>query len=498
MKRFLRELKRRRVYPVAIAYTAVAWAVLQVADVLLPTFNAPDWVMQVFTILLLLGFPVAMVLAWAFDFTSAGVVRTAEEEAESPGDDAAPVPDGDARDLPSGPSIAVLPLRNLSGDTEQDLFAEALTGDITSGLTRSSHLFVLTSGATTAEDADDPDVVGLGRRLHVHYLLRGSVRKAGDQLRVSVQLMDAREGRELWSENYDRQLTAESLFAVQDDIREQIVATLSDLHGVIYSRHTQESVHRPTASLNAYECLAVALAYDKYLSEENHLRARESLERAVELDPEYDEAWAHLSWIYTDEHIFGYNPRPDSMERALDAARKSIRLAPRNYHNRWLLSRVYYFMGERDRFLAESRRALELNANDGTTLGLIGMYTAWCGLWEEGMAMMDKARQLNPNFPDYYHLAAGVDRLAHGDWEAARDETLKADLPDWLLNRVTLAAALAHCGETGRAREEMEAIERLAPGFDGEFADSFLRQTFPFVPDLREKMLAGLRAAGLR
>jgi adenylate cyclase len=492
IKEFLRELKRRRVYTVAVVYAAVAWLLLQVASILFPTFGAPPWVMQVFTVFLVLGFPAALVLSWAFDLTPAGVVRT---DAAAPADlPAASVP----TELPGGPSIAVLPLRNLSGDPAQDLFAEALTGDIISGLAQSSHLFVLASGAASEADSRDPDVIGLGHRLKVDYLLRGSVRKSGEQLRVAVQLMNTGNGVELWSQNYDRQLSAASLFAVQDDIRQQIVATLSDLHGVIYSRQTEQNVRRPTDSLNAYECLSVALAYDKYISEENHLKARESLERAITIDPEYDEAWAHLSWIYTDEYVYDYNPQPDPMPRALEAARKAIRLAPRNYHNRWLLARVHYFMDDREQFLAESRRALQLNANDGTTLGLIGIYTAWCGLWDEGMAMMDKARQLNPNFPDYYHLAAGMAEFARGNYLVARNEMLKADLPEWLLTHVLLAATLGRLDQPEQAGPHLQALEQLSPGFGLDDARAFLRKMFPYLDDMNADVLRGLSAAGLK
>jgi adenylate cyclase len=489
MKKFLQELKRRRVYTVAIAYAAVTWLLLQVASILFPTFGAPDWAMQVFTVVLVLGFPAALVLSWAFDLTTAGVVRTAGPAAEPAGESPAA--------LPTGPSIAVLPLRNLSGDPAQDPFAEALTGDIISGLTQSSHLFVLASGAASGDDARDPDVIGLGGRLQVSYLLRGSVRKAGEQLRVAVQLMNTASGVEIWSQSYDRQLCAESLFAVQDDIRQQIVATLSDLHGVIYSKQAEQSAHRPTASLNAYECLAVALVYDKYISEANHLKARESLERAVEIDPEYDEAWAHLSWIYTDEYAYGYNPRPDPLPRALEAARKAICLAPANYHNRWLLARVHYFMGDREQFLAESRRALGLNANDGTTLGLIGIYTGWCGLWQDGMAMLDKARLLNPNFPDYYHLAAGTAAFARGDYAAARDEMLKADLPEWVLTHVLLAATCGRLDQPQQASRHLLALEQLSLGFGLEDARAFLRKMFPYLDAMNADVVRGLAAVGL-
>jgi len=506
MRDFLRELKRRKVYTIAVAYVVVAWILLQAAATVLPIYDTPGWVLKAFTTLLFLGFPVAVILAWVYDITSKGVVRTepaedhAEDELRSESDTlTGPIEStDDAIELPSGPSIAVLPFLNLSSDSEQDLFAQALGGDIISGLTQSSHLFVLAAGATAGMEEPAQDLVEMGKKLGVSFLLQGSVRKAGETLRISAQLLDAANGVQLWSQNYDRQLSADSLFAVQDDIREQIVATLSDLHGVIYSAQSEKNIHRPTSSLNAYECLSVALAYDKYLSEENHLRARESLERATEIDPEFDEAWSHLSWIYTDEWVWEFNPLPDSMTRALDAARHAIQLAPKNYHSHWLLSRVYYFMQDRERFLASSKRALELNSSDGTTLGLIGMYTAFSGEWERGTEMINKAKLLNPNYPEYYHVALGSAEFARADYSAALQELQKASIVDWHLLQICLTATNAMLGREQEAAQHMERCRQLLPNLTPDRAREFISKTYPFVPDYVETVVDGLKKAGLK
>jgi TolB-like protein len=485
---FFKELKRRKVYTVAVAYVVVAWLILQVADVVLPIYDTPDWVLRTFTTLLFLGFPIALVLAWAYDISSGGIVKTPDEPENEK---------GPAIELPSGPSIAVLPFRNLSSDSEQSLFADALCGDIVTGLTQSSHLFVLSPGATAGLENDDQDVREIGAQLGVSYLLRGSVQKSGETLRVSATLMDTANGVQIWSQNYDREMSAENMFSMQDDIREQVVATLSDLHGVIYSTQTQKNVHRPTNSLNAYECLSVALVYDKYISRENHLQARESLERAAELDPQFDEAWAHLSWIYTDEYVYGFNLLADPMERALDAARKGVRLAPGNYHNHWLLSRVHYFMGKRDLFLAESQKALKLNSSDGTTLGLIGMYTAFAGDWDHGIGMMSKAKLLNPNFPDYYHLVFGCAAFAKHDYADALNEIQKANLSDFPLFQMFLTSSYAWLNQPEDAARQCEELARIQPGISQEIAMDTLQKTFPFQPGLVEKVLDGLTRAGL-
>lgn len=504
MWRFLQELRRRRVFTVAVAYGAVAWALLEAASILFPTFGAPEWVMPVFTVVLFLGLPLAIVLAWAYDITPAGVVRSGE-----PREPVKPLPaqsehtsavepatePQDHTSLPDGPSIAVMPFRNLSGEPDQDLFAEALTGDIVSGLTQYTHLFVLSSGSISGVDARNPDVISLGKKLNVEYLLQGSVRKTGEQLRVTVQLLDAGNGVQLWSQSYDRQLSAASLFEVQDHIREQIVATLGDMHGVIWSKQTERNVHRPTHSLNAYECLSVALAYDKYLSEDNHQRARDSLERAIALDPEFDEAWAHLSWIYTDEWLYGYNELPDARERALAAAQKGIKLAPRSHHNHWLLARVHYFAGERELFLTEAEKSLRLNSNDGTTVGLLGLYLSLAGEGSRGIALLRKAALLNPNHPDYYYLGFGIAHMLSHDYDAALDEFRKMNLPEWMLAQVCLTAVSALLDHREEALRYLGRLRALCATDVVEEAQHRLNTFLPYQPDLIATMLHGLKTA---
>jgi adenylate cyclase len=504
MSHFFKELRQRKVFTVAGAYIVIAWLLLQVAATVFPIFEAPAWVLKVITVLLALGFPLALLLAWAYDLTPKGIVKTSANE-EAATEPAAASQRARAKtkesinaiELPSGPSIAVVPFRNLSGESGQDLFAEALSGDIVSGLTRSSHLFVLSAGATAGLAHADQDLVGTGRTLGVSYLLSGTVQKAGGMLRVSAELSDVANSVRIWSQKYDRDLTAENLFSVQDDIREQIVATLSDLHGVIYSEQSKKNVHRPTASLNAYECLSVALAYDKYINPEYHLRARESLERAIELDPKFDEAWSHLSWIYTDEHVFGFNPQPESMERALAAARKAVELDPDNYHSRWLLSRVHYFMGNRELFLAETRRSLDLNSSDGTTLGLIGVYDALSGEWDRGIDMVSKARLLNPNHPDYYHTAFGMAAFVDKDYTAALEQLHKANLPEWLPHQAFLIASYAMLGRAEDARRQVQQLLQLQPALTLKAAAELLDRMLPFQPELVRSVVETLGKAGL-
>ena len=479
LKRFWEELKRRRVVTTAVGYIVAAWVLLQVADVLLPIYETLDIVLRLPSAGMIVCFQVVALLSWFFNLSLEGINLT-ESAVRKTSSDLPPAPEG--------PSIAVFPIKNISGEDEQGRFAAALTNDIITGLTQSSHLFVFASGATEGVGEAQSEVLAACRELGAKYLLHGTLRQSRDHLRVSAHLIEAASGVEIWSENYDRSLSADQLFAIQDDIRQCIVATISDLHGVIYSTHSKRSQRRPTNDLKAYELLAIALEYDKYISPENHLRARQSLEEAVALDPLYDEAWAHLSWIYTDEWVWGFNPLPDSRERALKAALQGIKLAPANYHNHWLLSRVYYFNGDLQGFRAESSRALELNARDGTTLGLIGLYTAWTGDWDEGIAMMRQAMKLNPNYPPYYHVALATWHYHVSDFAEAAQELAKGNLPAWALSPIFKVATHARLGQFDLAQSLRDNLAQSAqPASSAEVAE-YLNRTLPFLPDLVQEI----------
>ena len=482
MRRFVQQLKERHVIRVGVGYAVIAWVVLQIGDTVLPIYNAPSWLLPTLSTLLFLGFPVALVLAWAFDIKPAdenGKRTALDNRSDSASDELA---------MPEGPSVAVLPFRDLSGESGGDNFARAVTNDIATGLTQTSTLQVMSSEARE----EYPDAVSLARELGVRYVLDGTVNRVGDNLRITAQLTDGRDASKLWSEKYDKQLSADNLFGVQDDICTQIVAALGDLHGVIFSSETKKNIHRPTESLTAYECLSVALAYDKYLTEEYHLRARESLERAVEIDPEFDSAWAHLSWIYSDEVVIGYNPLPKSMERALKVARRGVELAPDNYHNHWLLSRVYYFSGNREQFFAETEKALNLNSNDGTTLGLIGCYTALAGHWERGVALVRKAQALNPRHPDYYYCFLALAALHDGDVEAAQSELRRMTFTDWPMALLSLIAVNALAGEDNEAARFASKLRELNPGADAAFAREHLERFVPYARELVETLMRGI------
>jgi adenylate cyclase len=235
--------------------------------------------------------------------------------------------------LPRGPKIAVLPFLNLSGDPGQAYFAEGLTDQIVTNLARFSALFVLSTESTAKYREQSADPQHLRRKLGVDYLLDGSVRREKDKLRLSTRLIDADSGQIIWSETYGDQLMPFNVFEIQDDVSQQVSAIVASNYGMIAEAGLTGAQHRPPKSFAAYDCVLRYYHYQRSFDPQEHAKVRACLEHAVELDPDYSDAWAVLANIYAQEHRFGYNPRPesyDSHERSLTAAYRAVEIDPWN------------------------------------------------------------------------------------------------------------------------------------------------------------------------
>ncbi|MGB3563253.1 MAG: protein kinase [Thermoanaerobaculia bacterium] len=402
----------------------------------------------------------------------------------------------ETRKVSKRPSIAVLPFRCAGADPDQELFADGITEDIIDGLTRNSALLVAGGHTTTRFKGQTPDPQLVGREVDVRFVLQGRVRKAGDRLRVSAQVIEATSGHQIWSQTFDRNLTESDVFELQDEIREQIVSTVSDFHGVIAAAGLREVQDRPIEELDPWECIWAASIYDKFVNADNHLRARDALERAVELEPGLALAWAYLSWVYSDEHVWDFNPQPEPMARAMKAAQRGVELDPASHITHWLLSRVHFFDGDLDGFFAAAEKSLELNSTEGSTLGLIGVYMAVGGRWDEGVALMRRAMAMNPNHPLYYHLALGDNYFRQDKYAEALEEYQKARLFSPVDSYLQVAASYAHLGRDEDARGALRKVRELQPDIDVEQVKADrLRWNFP--TELLERLLDGLRKAGL-
>lgn len=407
LRAWFSEFRRRRVFRVAAAYAAVAFIIWQAADIAFPALRLPDWAMTLVVVLALVGFPIALVFAWIFDVTPEGVRRTDAPATDAPvlrraatrrvlvGSAVAVLALGGgalllARAAPGGAlfasehSIAVLPFENLSADPENAYFSDGVTEDILNRLSRIEDLVVISRTSVMGYRDRTSSIRTIARELGVTHVLEGSVRRAGDRLRVSVKLVDAGADRSLWSETYDRQLA--DVFAIQSEIAEQIADALrvqlsSDQRGRLRAGGT--------GSIEAYE---IYLQGRKQYHDAQHAGLetmrpafRQMVERyrdAIELDPGYALPWVGLSEAYIDHLDLPRELRRDSAELF---ARRAIELAPELPDAYVALAEVYMDRVDWPRAEVELQRAHALNPSN--LRALLGLARLEAGRYEVAQAL---------------------------------------------------------------------------------------------------------------
>lgn len=329
-------------------------------------------------------------------------------------------------------------------------------------------------------------------------MLEGSVRRSGETIRVTAQLVEAIKGAHLWAETYDRNLTAADLFAVQDEITEQVVATVAQPYGVISRSAMSAATAKRPESLSAYECVLRYWAYEETLTPKEHLRMRGRLETTVQTEPQYVEAWALLSSIYRHEVLFQFNPRsepPPPLDRALSAAKRAVEIDPRNEIARSLLAVVHFHRREFEAFAREEDRALALSPNNSYVLAAAGMWLSFSGQWDRGLALIRKAQALNPYHPGWYHFPLAINHYRKAEYDQAAAEFAKINTPGWYQMHAGLAASY---GQLGRKQEAQAAVKTLLERKPDFLADPRHFYRMRNLPDeLGERLMDGLRKAGL-
>jgi len=324
MRALFRDLQKRQVIKVSIAYLIAAWLVLQLADVIFPAMHLPNWSMSLVLGLLVVGFPLAVVLSWVFDITPDGI-RRAEEKTQAV---IAATPKGAA--LRDGPSIAVLPFPDMSAEKDQEHFCDGLTEELLNVLTRIPKLRVASRTSSFSFKGKKTDLKAAAEKLQVDHILEGSVRKSGNKIRVTAQLIEAATDSHLWSETYDREL--DDIFAIQDDIAARILEALKCRLG------TEPLGDATTEDPKAYEYFLRGRGYAILGSERDRELATEMFQKAVDLDPAFLRAWIHLAEECAQLANF-FSRSAKWRDSATLAAEKAMQLAPDNAES--VLARGY-------------------------------------------------------------------------------------------------------------------------------------------------------------
>lgn len=453
---FLSELKRRKVVRVVIVYGAVAFAVIQAADIVFQTLELPGWGMRLLLGLVALGFPVALVLAWAFDITPEGMQRTGSAGAPALAAGAArwvplrtlivaacllalgglggwllrPAPAGSAgTPAESGAaeatrSIAVLPFTDLSPQGDQEYLGDGMAEELLNVLAKVPNLQVAARTSAFAFKGEDVDVREIGERLGVGTVLEGSVRKEGDQLRITAQLIDVETGFHLWSEDYDRRL--ESVFAIQEEMAGAIARALRVPLGLTSG---DRLVRGRTSDMEAYE---MYLRGRQALNDRQIGRAISGFQRVVARDSSFAPAWGGLAEAYALQPYFLRATWEEALPRAETAARRALALDSTLVSAHTALANLLRDRWEWEAAERQYQRALRLDPQDAETANQYGQYLMMVQDYEGALDRFRRAHELDPLSPHHLVMTGWAlwFQRRYEDAAAAMNEALALD-PDY-------------------------------------------------------------------
>ena len=474
---FFSELRRRNVFRVAIAYSVTGWLVAQVAELALDSFEAPDWVMKTILLILALGLPLALIFAWAFELTPEGLKREKDVDRSVSitrqtgqklnyaiigilvialgfslvtrdwGQPPESTTSGIAEQVTTEKSIAVLPFVNMSDDPSNEYFSDGISEELLNVLVKVKGLRVASrTSAFSFKDKNTP-IPEIAKALNVEHVLEGSVRKAGDMVRVTAQLIDVKTDSHLWSETYDRKL--EDIFVIQDEISGHIVEALKIALGTGNSATTAEHA---TNNLQAYQDYLRARYFWQRRGEDNILKAIELFEKATIADPGFARAWAGLATAHITLPVYSARSPDIHFPLAADHANHALSIDP-------TIADAYAVLGDiarqdKDYITAEQhfRKAIELEPKNATSHLWYTEHLMILGRIEPSLKHINIALQLDP-------LGPGTNAVASAVYESIGEQKARArfDQNAWELGHVGALADLidthVQAGEYDRARD---------------------------------------------
>ena len=519
---FLTELKRRKVYRVAVAYAIVAWLLIQAGSILFPTFEAPPWVMKVFVTAVILGFPVALILAWAFELTPEGIKRAEEVTTQKSRIPKAgrkwtaiivvaavlaatllafqfartrkpataepakqPAPAAASMDK----SVAVLPFENLSSDKENAFFAQGIQDEIITTLSRISGLRVISRTSTARYSSAPENLPEIARQLRVTNVLEGSVQKAGDRVHINVQLIQADNDAHLWAQSYDRQLI--DIFGVEAEVAKSIA---DSLQATLSPQEKARVETKPTTNADAYVLYLRGRDYQR--RPDNLLQDFKSAinfyDQAIKLDPKFALAHARLSATASVMYHF-FEPTENWKQKADAEALESLRLQPNLGEGHLALGLYHYYIeGDYDTALRELKLAAEVLPNDGD----VGLYIAAVqrrrGDLTQALAAYQHAEQIDPRNSVMLYDASQT-YFGLRDWRTAaeRMDRVLALSPDSF--NVKVQRGYVEFYWKGSTAPIKAALQSLPPNFDPDGFATFARWDVSLMDrdaDAAEKALA--------
>ena len=398
-------------------------------------------------------------------------------------------------DFAQRPTIAVLPFINSGNDDRAAHLIDGLVEEITIALTRFQELTVINAHSGNNEDVTRQDIYALGRRLGARFILRGSAQVSTDVIRLRVTLSDSITRNILWAEKFDGVLTAAELFNIQDQVTEKVVARLADSFGFITRTLVRENCNKRTDDLDVYEAILRYHHWVASLSPNRSRSAIEALERAVELQPDYAIAKAMLADLYAADYQWGYGLDDDKLELSRTLANQAVDLDANCQHAHWAKAYNFFLRREEEQFLHCAMQAVNLNPSNTDIIGVVGMKMIMIGHYEQGVALAERAKELNPYHPGWYSATNYIINYLQGDYEAALADALRINTPDFFWGPLLRIAALGKLGRPDEAAQPMEELLGSCPQFTDNYYKLLL--TVLFRHSSVEAILDGLGRAGL-
>lgn len=496
---FFKELRRRKVVNVAIVYGVVSWALIQVADVGAPALLLPNWVATLVAFLLILGFPVAMVLAWAYDLTPRGIERTPQSDATT-----APVPAVPAIDVPPAPapklaSVAVIPFKCLTPASEYAFLADAIAMELHSSLSRVHQLRVASRHSSFTKGEADKNVSTIARDLNVQYVITGSVAHVGEKIRVIAEVDDAEQDTSLWSETYDTE--ASDFLHTQQQI---VAAIISAFGGERLRSEINKATEATATNLDAWGLVQKARGYLLDYSPHSVSEAQTMLQEAVKLDPDYAIAQVSLGLLTAEKTINGISSDPDrDRESAVRAVERAELAAPQDPMVLRTAGCVWAYNGDYRKAEELLRRAVSLAPFDLGAWGYLGWPLTAKGDADslaELIEILDKLLGSAPRHPGraywLFHksVACSIIEDAANALELVVDSTRIQ--PRFALAWMHKAEVLGALGRPDDCRAAADECMRISPGFTPEYyAD--LMSVLTDQTDVISRRTGGLRSAKL-
>src|SRR5438477_1101096 len=484
---FLTELKRRKVYRVAVAYIIVAWLLIQAASILFPTFEAPPWVMKVFVALLVFGFPVALIFSWAFEITPEGIKRESEVEPDKsitrhtgkkiigltvaltivavgllifqllrPKTGAPPTGAlATAVTIVPEKSIAVLPFDNLSDEKSNAYFAEGIQDEILTRLSKIAALKVISRTSTQKYKSAPANLREIGKELGVANLLEGSVQKIANAVHVNVQLIRASNDEHIWAESYNRKL--DDVFGVEGEVASAIA---DQLNAKITGAEERALTDKPTQIAAAYDAYLRGLAIENAGHAEDLPKAAATYAEATRIDPKFALAWAHLTVTRSRLYFNGIDPAQNSAAAVKEAADQALALKPES-GEAWIAQGVYRYRVLRDftGALQSYGEALKRLPNSSFVFQQIAHVERRLGRSEDAAKHYEAAAQLDPNdFDNLFTLADVLQSMRRfSEAEAAIDRVLQLS-PN---NETALAIKSLTLQGEGRLKDAADLLAKI-------------------------------------